>query len=368
MKVLFQNRPDALERLGGDTVQMQGTSDHLMRLGVDVDISLEPQPDLAGYDLVHVFNMSTSPLSALQVTNAKRQGVPVALSTIYWDRRHKFLDKDVVRYHESPLVRWGGRLLGPVGPAFLNFLKFRVEMMSRATDLKLMQDADVLLPNSVAEAELLAVQYDAPWVRAKTIVVPNGVDLPGEEAAKNVSAAGDLPFHGDCVLEVGRIEPAKGQLKMIQALFDRPDIPLVFVGRSPNRLYSEACRLLGEERGNTWFLGPVDHGRLSYYYRSAKVHVLPSLRESPGLVTLEAALNGANCVVSVHGPVIEYFGDSVWYCDPAEINSVRSATLEAWDSPKATQLKDRVMNKFTWKKAAESTLVAYEQILSRASK
>ena len=65
---------------------------------------------------------------------------------------------------------------------------------------------------------------------------------------------------------------------------------------------------LGKKRGNTFFLGEISHDDIYPYYSKAKVHVLPSFRESPGLSTLEAAVFGVNCVVSFHGPVAEYFG------------------------------------------------------------
>ena len=57
IKILFQTRSDAFERWGGDTTQMVETKDNLLKLGVDVKINLETNPDVNDYDLVHIFNI-----------------------------------------------------------------------------------------------------------------------------------------------------------------------------------------------------------------------------------------------------------------------------------------------------------------------
>ena len=43
---------------GGDTVQIEKTKEQLEKLGVEVDISLELEPDLSAYDLVHLTNVT----------------------------------------------------------------------------------------------------------------------------------------------------------------------------------------------------------------------------------------------------------------------------------------------------------------------
>ena len=83
MKVLFQSRKTLFSAPGGDTTQLLKTKEYLEKLGVGVDISLELEPDLAGYDIVHLFNLMRPQEIYLQARNAKRQGKKVALSTIY---------------------------------------------------------------------------------------------------------------------------------------------------------------------------------------------------------------------------------------------------------------------------------------------
>lgn len=364
LKVLFQNRHDSLTRWGGDTTQMMQTKECLQRLGVAVEVSLEAEPELSGYDLVHVFNIQTAHYGLRQVEHAKSRGIPVVLSPIYWSNHHFYRNEDFVKYHSSTAVRLMAGFNWQL-PAFLLRLNRSFGFKAEKKHRLMLQAADLLLPNSIAEAEVLALEFDAPWIRAKSLVIPNGISAERGQTADTVNATAIpmLQGLGDYVLEVGRIEPVKGQLKLIQAMMNEPEIPLVFVGKPEYETYFERCQELGKQRGNTYFIPAVPHGEIESFYRKAKVHALPSLRESPGLVTLEASLYGANCVVSIHGPIMEYFGTDAWSCDPEDITSIREAVLHAWRTPRSTMLRERVLSQFTWEEAARGTLEGYQLIL-----
>ena len=84
MKVLMQSRKNFFELRGGDTVQLEKTKMELEKLGVEVDFSLDFEPDLSNYDLVHLSNVTRIQETYLHVKNAKKQGKPIVLSTIYW--------------------------------------------------------------------------------------------------------------------------------------------------------------------------------------------------------------------------------------------------------------------------------------------
>ena len=51
MKVLFQTRTNLFDAPGGDMIQLLKTKEHLEKLGVEVDVSLEFELDLSKYDL-----------------------------------------------------------------------------------------------------------------------------------------------------------------------------------------------------------------------------------------------------------------------------------------------------------------------------
>ena len=371
MNVLFQSRKDAFAFWGGDTTQMVQTQRGLQQLGVDVEVNLEQAPDVKRYDLVHVFNVQTAAYQVQQVRNARAQQVPVVVSPIYWDSRHLEMDRDRIKYCASPRIRLLARINWRMAAALHRFYRrLFFDLWGRHTGrerlaIEMLDGADMILPNSIAELEILAVLFNRPELRARAVVVPNGVtplpskqDDSGKEVSKKIR---DLP--SEYVLEVGAVHPTKGQRKVIEALTDHPDIPLVFIGR-PEPGYWEDCQKCARRHGNVQFIPEVKHEYIGPYYKQAKVHVLPSLRESPGLVTLEAALQGANCVVSIHGPVQEYFGADAWCCDPSSLNSIRDAVLAAWRAPRNTRLRERILRQFTWKEAARITRESYLHVLS----
>jgi glycosyltransferase involved in cell wall biosynthesis len=113
-------------------------------------------------------------------------------------------------------------------------------------------------------------------------------------------------------------------------------------------------------RGNTQFTGQLTQLNSLLVCKTARVHALPSLRESPGLSSLEAGALGLNCVVGDTCPVVEYFGTDAFVCNPLDWCSVRTAVLEAYETPRSVRLRERILRTFTWAKAAEATLAGYE--------
>ncbi len=368
MKVLFCNsRSGWMSQWGGDSTQLIETKRTLEDLGVFVEVGDPLDEDLNGLDIVHVFNIQTADMGVVFVEQAKRYGIPVVVSPIYWDFSEvaKYVSKAFPSSRHLPL-----RALGKIDWRLL-YIARQAGLYNRRRSTKkkaerMLEMADMLLPNSYAELEIIVQAFRKPWFRAKSMIVPNGVRVPKQITTTKADISDLLEgLPTPYVLEVASIGPLKGQLSVIKALKDHPEIPLVFVGRGGDSAYGKECQRLAAKRGNVYFLGEIKHESLGSIYSHAKVHVLPSFRESPGLATLEAAIHGVNCVVSIYGPVTEYFGQDVWYCDPLDEGSIRTAVLEAWRSPLTEILKQRISKSFTWKHAGEATLTAYKQMLTR---
>ncbi len=97
----------------------------------------------------------------------------------------------------------------------------------------------------------------------------------------------------------------------------------------------------------------------------AKVNVLTSWIETPGLVSLEAAYASCNIVVSDKGSVKEYFGNYAYYCNPADSNSIKKAVLKAFTSEYDIEFKKHIQKNFTWKSTAEQTYNVYKKYLKK---
>ena len=360
MRVLLANtRVGWMTEWGGDTTQVIETANGLRGLGIDVDVAETVPTSMRGFDLLHVFNLQTARWGMPWCDLARREHVPIALSTIWWDMRYCSDYGLSYRYHNSRLIRLAAGIF-PSAVDVMSRIKPRLNG-DRAAMVRLLGAADVVLPNSYAEAEIVVLQFAMPQLRGRTWVVPNAFS-----SCLNVrTGLHALPddMAGRCVMEVASISYVKGQLFLLEALLDKPSIPLVFVGRSVDQYYARVCRQLAEKRGNVLFVGEVPHSDVLDYVQQARVHALPSLRESPGLASLEAAGLGIPIVVSVHAPIGEYFGDMAHVCEPTNVASVRQAVLHAWEAPAPVDLQTRLNQHNRWAVASRTTLDAYVWLL-----
>lgn len=366
MRVLMLGRHDVHTVLGGDTVQMIQTKLELEKLGVQVQVgTVEQRLDPQEYDLIHIFNWEQ--LEEISTTYGDYlTRFPMVLSTIFWFHTGQWYDNAITR-------RWLWRVAHHVGGAARarsiyerwQQIKFRWGKRGRALR-RLFQLPAQLLPNSYIEMrhleEVLGLEG---CLQKKCTIVPNGIQKelydplppPNWEFQKEYGIKG-------FVLQVARIQSAKNQLGLIEALADL-SIPIVFIGQpSPyEKEYVNRCYEQGRKRGNVYFLNPKTSRELASIYILAAVHVLPSWRETPGLASLEAAAAGCRIVSTANGSAREYFGDEAWYCDPRNPDSIRRAVLTALASPPSTKLRARVLEHFTWEAAAKATLEAYRQVI-----
>lgn len=334
MRVLLQSRADLLTLPAGDTIQVLETQKALCALGVDAKYSGDLAPDLEGYDLVHLFNLTRVAETAAQCENAVRRGKPVVVSPIYWNPEEYIL-------HESPRLQ----------AALLKYWRQDDPLRRRVV-----QSAAMLLPN--AEAEMRVIERDL-GVTAPFRVVPNAADpaFARADAREFLSRFGLTDF----VLCCARISPRKNQLTLVRATRGL-GFPVVFIGPVNDPFYLEACRKEADQSHH--FLGFMPQTQLGSAYAAARVHVLPSWFETPGLASLEAALAGCNIVSTDRGTAREYFGDLAWYCDPADVGSIREAVTAAYRAPRRRELAAVVRTRFTWERAARETAEAYAHVLA----
>ena len=86
MKVAFCIRPDYMELMGGDVIQMLKTKKYLEKnFSVEIDVLTKPEDINSKYDIVHVFNFSTYIVSKKYINKAIENDIPVVSSPIYWD-------------------------------------------------------------------------------------------------------------------------------------------------------------------------------------------------------------------------------------------------------------------------------------------
>lgn len=372
MRVLIQSRKNFYSLRGGDTVQLLKTKAGLEKLGIEVDISLEYEPDLSKYDLVHLSNVTRIQETYLQMKNAKKQNKPVALSTIYWPMDEfekngqvgirKLINQNLGIDNEERVK------------ALARFLKDK-ESRNRATKNLLtigytkmqryvLDNADWFLPNSEMEMDILCEVFNME--KKYYTVIPNAIDaeIAKQKAQEEIPAS--FSKYRDAVICVGRIEPRKNQLGLVKAL-DNTEMKLVLVGAvSDNqRGYYEEVKKYVDKNPNFYYIPKIENDELYQLYKICKVSALPSWLDTPGLVSLEAAAMGCNLAISPKGSTREYFEDYAEYAMPDDIEGIRKSVENAFNKPKNKILKNKIFEKYTWENAAKQTLLAYKQLVER---
>ena len=383
MRILLVNHGTAGEWGGGDGVQIRETAKRLAQRGHHVQAVNADQPDVRGFDLVHLFNCRVEGSFQQQVASCKQAGVPVVVSPIWislakalWGSRgtmsvlQQAIDGAPPTTVDSLLKKLRNReLVVRLPKGSVNAEGYGAESwpVNRSIIKELLLQVDGLLPNSLLE--LQAIRHDLQWHGETYEIAHYGVDpglfLDPDPSAFRKATGIQTPF----VLQAGRIEPAKNQAMLCWALRNT-DIPIVLIGGSRHwPAYADLCRNISGKK-----LQIIDHlpqPILASAYASAAVHVLPSWMETCGLVSLEAALAGAPLVGSTFGHELEYLEDDAWYADPGDAFSLQKAVIGAWEAGRHHRrpiaMKRKVLERFNWERTVDATEKLNTRVLNASA-
>lgn len=324
MKIAFCMERLYLETGGGGRIQILKTKEYLEKLYSDIQIYIVHNVNdiEEGTDILHLFNILDVDFIKSCILYAKENSIKTCLSTIYWDFSYTVLSSFLAKIFgynytyrkysiEKIIAKITGLLINkPIYYSKKNINDYRY----------IVENVDILLPNSREEGTKL-LEYVGLNCEDKIFPIVNAVDFKDN----NVSPSVELPQN--YILEVGRIEPIKNQYMLVKAMMDVPEFSIVFLGkdRNPNSKYSKQLHKMARKRGNVFFYDEIPYEQVGHFYKNALVHILPSLRESPGLVSLEALFNGCKAVVACDDftPGTSYFGSFVTRVDPLSCKSIK---------------------------------------------
>jgi len=353
MKIAFITRSTLFTAPGGDTVQVEQTARELAVMGVDTEILLSNQIIAYDkYDLLHFFNI-IRPADILY--HSKKANKPFVVSTILvnyseYDQNHRkglsvifsYLPVDSIEYIKT-MARW------ILGRDHLSSLDYAWKGQ-RKSIREILRKASMILPNSESEYHRVQQNYHS---NVRYMVVPNGINPNLFKSNPKINKDEQL------VICVARIEGIKNQLNLIRALNNTKFRLLIIGAHAPNQVnYYRQCRQIAA--GNVTFINHLPQEDLIAYYLQAKVHVLPSWFETTGLSSIEAAAMGCNVVITDKGDTREYFGNDAIYCDPASPQTIFEAIEQASSSVFSEQLRQKILDQYTWKHTAIQTLKAYQ--------
>ena len=368
-RVLFAYRDDVDLRGGAATVMHQ-TVAALEQLGVRTQVSVEVEPCVDGFDVVHPVNI-WSPHSALQqMRHLHATGAPIAWQPFYlhwceyaWASLCLQLVGAPNRTPEERAKLVEGMRSGAMEVNGLTrWLPNEVIPGLHAAIGEMAALADHICACSSREMQMLS---QTCFVHAK----PFTLTRHGVEASA-FAAADPAPFRalvgdGDYVLCVGSIDTRKNQALLAHALAGT-EHRLVLLGPC---FEPETLRVVRELAGpRMTHIERVPREMVASALAGASAHALPSFAEGSALASMEAAAAGCPVVVSNRSSEFEYYGDLAVYCDPVDPGSIRRAVDEAVrrrrEEPELLDELRRHVTTFTWEAAAEATLVAYRRAIS----
>jgi glycosyltransferase involved in cell wall biosynthesis len=221
----------------------------------------------------------------------------------------------------------------------------------------------------VSETSRLDVQAAFRLPDEKIRVVHNGIDT---ETFSRIPGVERLP---EKLLYVGNSEDrnkgARYFLEAINMLKDEIDFRVTFVDNFKHNL-KLAPRLVSEYGLNSIvdFTGRVPTEELVRHYNEARLFVTSSLHEGFGLPLAEAMACQTPAVgtrIGAYEEIAEH-GVNAWLVPPRDARVLADAIRMLWnDAELRARLgkagRERVLNAFSWRKAAEETLAVYQEVI-----
>lgn len=295
MKILFQNR-DENAWIGGDMVQLRKTMSTLKKIGIDSDFSSELQPDLSGYDMVHLFHLSMA-WTKYQCLNAWKQKKPIIISTIYHET------DALVPYHHQQAV-------ADTANAIICLHEGEKERIQRHLSVK--DEKIHLIGNGIEE------EFFAPFQK------------------------------GNYALTVGRLDGTKGQLETAKAC-EKLGMEYLCIGERANEHYAKECELHGAK-----ILPPMKREALIPYYRDCSVYVLASKAELMPLTVMEA---GAQAKPIVLTEKCEWKIPDTVYVAPGDVADILNAIF--YQAGKQAKKLQKNLKQMTWENVAKQLKQLY---------
>lgn len=207
----------------------------------------------------------------------------------------------------------------------------------------------------------------APSAMARTVILPNGVDVPAQVQSSPDSKK---------LLFVGRLDRIKGIFPLVEAMkMVHPEVHLVVVGDGPDRAQLEQqIQTLGLT-DRISLIGAQPSERVFEQIQDSFALVLPSFHETQGIVLLEANACAKPVIASDIPGIREVVrqGETGWMVPAGAPRELAAAINRVYNYPEDAQMmgetgRQHVSEKFSWEKIALETERLYGQVLAQKSR
>lgn len=215
-----------------------------------------------------------------------------------------------------------------------------------------------------AEVERRACEERLPGV--KTVVIPNGVDVPVEVPDRIWRPGGQLRL-----MYLGRLDVKKGIENLLVALASLPGNVTLDIYGTGDPAYANSLSVRAAElglAGRVTLHGHVDGDRKRDALIRADVLVLASFSENFGMAIVEALAHGTPVVTSRATPwaEVEARGCGLWVDnDPASLAAAVEKMAQADLAAMGQRGRSYVLESFSWTAIAASMRDVYRGLVTR---
>lgn len=209
-------------------------------------------------------------------------------------------------------------------------------------------------------------------VKTPVKVIPNGFrpDLFYPKNSEECKKILQLPSDKKAILAVGNLVEIKNHKYLIEAMNEvvkhRKDVLCIIVGsgKLKNKLEKQIKKLKLED--HVKLVGGKTHDEIPIWMNACDIFVLPSLRESFGVVQIEAMACGKPVVATYNGGSEEIItsGDYGLLVKPANPEELAEKILIALDRGWDYEKISKYAKQFTWENVAKNILEVYKTVLN----
>lgn len=336
LRVLIQGYNTCCQNVsGGVQIRIKSFVEALKKTACEVELFCPFSSDLRSFDILHVFKLDIENITLIRT--AKSLGKKVVLSPI----------------------------LNTINGKRIDFY-FLLRKLPIATTYRILFEiielSDMFVVETEMEKRFLIRHFKAK--ESKILVVGNGARDYSTTSKKIFDIIGNDKKY---VLQVGRFDENKNQLRVIQALKET-NINVVFIGGPDinNTLYYDKCIAEAEGYRNIYFLGWIKNSDplLASAYANAKVIVCASFSETFGLTIIEGAIAGALPVLSKKLAILEdeHFKDCITF-DPSNNESIRNSIITGMNITNDERFSEKIKSDFSWDNIAKMHIELYMKML-----
>lgn len=333
MKVLFVPPMSYPLHAGGFESQVLHIFNELRNLGLDVSWYELSKTDISQYDIIH-FHSSVTEFVSIAI-KARDLGKKLIITTMVGSPRYS---NNSYRF----------KLCVSRLPGMFYFIK-------KIRDLYSMMDHFITLTSY--EKKRLELTFK---VQNDVTVIPNGID----DCYLNINSDPDsieLPFN-NYILVVGRVEPDKNQLPLIEIVNDL-GINLIIVGESGagHINYFNRCKEVSGR--NVYFWGRESNpNKLRLLYKNATLTAIPSLTEMLPLVIYESLSQGTPVLCTTKCGLYPEMVDGLFYTKPTKAD-LRRNIVKYWTNLCACNIG--IHGIYSWKDIAHQHITIYNNLMSK---